>query len=389
MAVRTVLTQLTFVEPEDIMKRAALLLIVGTLGAVPLLATSNSGWDVVADGLNNPRGLDFAPDGDLYVAEAGSGGPGTCFPSPEGPPRCYGRTGAITRIDVRSGWVDRVWTGLPSLAAGGAQATGPHDVSFPNHGNGIFTIGFGGDPSTRTGVLRQFDQLSLLLPRGRTTTIEDLGNFEVLRNPTNDQVDSNPYGVLALQGKQIVADAGANALLEVRDNGVIKVLATFPDRKALAPPFLGLPPGTLIDMDEVPTSVALGPDGAYYVGQLTGFPFPVDGAIVYRVPEGGGTPLPYAIGFTNIIDITFGPDGSLYVLEIAKNGLLGAFGGAPDGWAGEIHRVLPNGNKRKVNSDGLNAPGGIVVNQNGTIYVTNNSIESGTGQVLRLRQPNR
>jgi hypothetical protein len=27
-------------------------------------------------------------------------------------------------------------------------------------------------------------------------------------------------------------------------------------------------------------------------------------------------------GFTNVIDIVFGPDGSLYVLEIAHNGLL-------------------------------------------------------------------
>jgi hypothetical protein len=194
-------------------------------------------------------------------------------------------------------------------------------------------------------------------------------------------VDSNPYGVLALQRKQIVADAGANTLLEVRDNGVVKVLAVFPDRKFPLP----FPPFDLADTDEVPTSIAQGPDGAYYVGQLTGFPFPVGGAVVYRVPEGGGTPLPYAAGFTNIIDIAFGPDGSLYVLELAKGGLLGAFGGAPDGWAGQVTRVLPNGNKRKINSEGLVAPGGIVVNRNGTIFVTNHSVSSGIGEVLRLR----
>ena len=33
---------------------------------------------VIADGLDNPRGLTFAPDGTLYVAEAGQGGAGPC-----------------------------------------------------------------------------------------------------------------------------------------------------------------------------------------------------------------------------------------------------------------------------------------------------------------------
>jgi glucose/arabinose dehydrogenase len=54
---------------------------------------------VVADGLDNPRGIGFGPDGALYVAESGSGGPGpeNCIPSPEGgAPACFGRTGAVT-----------------------------------------------------------------------------------------------------------------------------------------------------------------------------------------------------------------------------------------------------------------------------------------------------
>ena len=151
------------------------------------------------------------------------------------------------------------------------------------------------------------------------------GQFEADNNPTGDEVDSNPYGMLALAGKQIVADAGANALLEIRANGRSLRLATFADRMVDAPPFLGLPPGTQIPMDAVPTSVALGPDGNYYVGQLTGFPFPVGAANIYRVPAEGGTPEVFASGFTHIVDLTFGPDGSLYVLQIAKNGLLAAF----------------------------------------------------------------
>jgi hypothetical protein len=154
---------------------------------------------------------------------------------------------------------------------------------------------------------------------------QDLGAYEAAANPTGDEMDSNPYGILALPGKQVVADAGANALNEVAANGAIRTLAVFPDGMAEAPPFLELPPGTLIPMDTVPTSIALGPDGHYYVGQLTGFPFPVGGANIYRVPANGGTPEVDAEGFTAIIDVAFGADGSLYVLEIARNGLLNLY----------------------------------------------------------------
>src|SRR4029450_2172079 len=119
---------------------------------------------------------------------------------------------------------------------------------------------------------------------------QDLGAYEAEANPTGDEEDSNPYGLLSLAGKRIVADAGANALNEVTANGTIRTLATFPDRMVEAPPFLELPPGPLIPMDAVPTTVALGPGGHYYVGQLTGFPFPAGGANIYRVPSQGGTP---------------------------------------------------------------------------------------------------
>src|SRR4249920_4265850 len=55
---------------------------------------------VVMRGLENPRGLAIGPEGALYVAEAGKGGP-------EGPSncqvlrglkRCFGTTGALTRV---------------------------------------------------------------------------------------------------------------------------------------------------------------------------------------------------------------------------------------------------------------------------------------------------
>lgn len=354
--------------------------------AVPALAVSGD-ITVVASGLNNPRGLNFGPDGKLYVAEAGSGGDGLCAPGPEGI-RCYGESSSITRIDLKKGTQTRILTGLQSLGGelDGSFATGAHDISFQGLGNMYFTVGFGGDPANRTvqfgpeGAL--FGHLASANPSGNWKLLNNLGDFEAAENPTGDEEDTNPYGILALPGKVIVADAGANDLLQIASNGKITVLATFPNRMVEAPPFLGLPPGTLVEMDQVPTTVALGPDGYYYVGTLTGFPFPVGGAIVYRVPVNGGTPEVYATGLTHIIDIAFGPDGALYVLSIAKNGLLNAF--TAGDWTGSLTRIDSNGTQTEILSDGLFAPGGLAFGPDGALYITNNSILSGSGEVLRV-----
>ena len=77
----------------------------------------SGGLKVVAEGLNNPRGIGIGPDGALYVAESGKGGTGLCIPGPEGDQACFGRSGSVTRITRHS--QQRVLTGLPSTASTG------------------------------------------------------------------------------------------------------------------------------------------------------------------------------------------------------------------------------------------------------------------------------
>jgi hypothetical protein len=360
---------------------AAIAVAIALAGYTPHLSAVSGSWRILVTGLDNPRGLNFGPLGHLYIAEAGRGGDGPCAPGPEGI-RCYGASGAITRWSPRTGAVERVATELPSLAsADGSFATGPHDIDLDLLGLAYLTIGYGGDPTTREPLFgpdgRRFARELLLLPHsGHVFRVADLGNFEAANNPTGDEIDSNPYGILARLGRQIITDAGANDLLQVRFDGRISVLATFPNRTVPGPG------GAPISMDTVPTTVTLGPRGDYYVGQLTGFPFPVGGANVYRVPEGGGTPEVYASGFTAIIDIAFGRDGSLYVLEIAKNGLLAAFGGGD--WTGALIKVRRNGTRTELAEGALVAPGGIAIGHDGALYVTNKSIYAGVGEVLRI-----
>jgi hypothetical protein len=75
-----------------------------TLGAVvaPAGAQSTGGFTVIVSGLDNPRDLDFAPNGRLYVAEAGHGGaPQDCVAGgPEGN-ICPGFTSGISVIGRR------------------------------------------------------------------------------------------------------------------------------------------------------------------------------------------------------------------------------------------------------------------------------------------------
>jgi hypothetical protein len=341
---------------------------------------------VIAAGLHNPRGLNFGPDEALYVAEAGFGGPGPCAPGPEGT-RCYGPSGSIAKIDLRHDTISRVVKGLPSLAdIEGDFATGIHDVSYVGLGRGHATIGWGGDPADRTIQFGQagadFARLARVKPNGRWEAEADLGDFESTYNPDGDGIDTNPYGILSLPGRQIVADAGANDLLEINANRQISVLAIFPDRMVEAPPILGFPPGTMVPADAVPTSVALGPDGDLYVGELVGFPFPVGDANIYRVPACGGTPQVAEGGFTAVVDVAFGPDGSMYVLEMAKNGLLAGF--MLGDWTGALIRVAPDGTRTEIAPGTLTAPGGVAVGNDGRIYVTNNSTSGSAGEVVMI-----
>lgn len=268
---------------------------------------------------------------------------------------------------------------LPSIAQpDGSSASGPTHATFSLSGLLISMMGV--EPLPYQGDISNFGKLLKLGVRG-TSVVADPGAFEAAVNPDGNQIDSDPYGLAPNHFGSVMTDAAGNSVIKIDHHGQISLPATLPAQDAVAPPFLGLPPGATIPAESVPTSITRGPDGAWYVGELTGFPFQEGLARVWRIVP-GHAPTVFASGFTNIIDLQFDRHGNLFVLELARHGLLAANGpnGDPNGALIEIDR---NGNRTTVASDGLVMPGGVAVDRHDHIYVTTYSVMAGAGQVVQ------
>ena len=101
--------------------------------------------------------------------------------------------------------------------------------------------------------------------------------------------------------------------------------------------------------------VAVGPDGAYYVGQLAGFPVVAGAAKIYRV-EAGSPPEVFLGGFTFIIGIAFDATGTLYVLQHVDGPGMTA--------TGSLVRVAADGTRTTLIA-GLTRPTGLAIGPDG------------------------
>jgi hypothetical protein len=328
---------------------------------------------VVMTNLDSPRGLAFGPEGGLYVAEAGTGEIlGPCTPS-EGDAslgqNCYSGTGAITRL--WRGVQERVATGLPSIVHDGVGvADGPQDIGFLGR-SAYVTIGWAGAPDARDGLGelgRLFGTLLQVVPGGQWRVVADVSAYEAAYNPAGGPLDTNPYGLLVEPGRAFVADAGANAVLEIAANGTVSLVTALP---SVPVPF------PFNEADAVPTAVKRGPDGALYVSVLTGVPFLPGAAKIYRVVP-GQLPQPYVEDLTSVTGFAFGPDGSLYVIEYATDIFLSG--------PGALIHIAPDGTRHVVTME-LIHPTGVAVGPDGAVYVAHKGglgDPPGEGEVVRI-----
>lgn len=366
--------------------RSALAVVAATASvlvvAAPGADATSPGLKTVAKGLNNPRHLTFH-DGKLYAAEAGKGGTGKCVDGPEGP-ACFGTSGSVSVLDGHGG-VHRILTGLPSTAApDGTGALGPSAIGFTWGVPTVLSGDIALDPATGANPFgaagKPLGKLSAGFGRF-VVPIADFAAFEAKNNPDHGAaagdapvIDSNPFGMTRYRDGFVVADAAGNDLLFVDARGRISVLAVLPPKLVEAPPVLGLPPGTKIPLQSVPTSVAVGPDGALYVSELRSIS--TGAAQVYRVVP-GKAPTVYADGFTALTDLAFDRKGRLLVLTFARDGIA-----APPS-PGILTRIERDGSRTVLASAGLSAATGLAVDGD-DIYISNNGTSPATGSVVKL-----
>ena len=234
---------------------------------------------------------------------------------------------------------------------------------------------------------------------GTLRKVADLGAYAVAHPDPYDLEDnpgdSNPYGLAGLaDGSVLVADAAANALRRVWLSGTVETVAHFPVQ-TISTAQIGDPslPSSL-----PAEAVAVGPDDAWYVAELKGFPFTPGDSRIWRIKPGTQdvTCDPtaaktadcslYVDSLTSIIDITFGKH-ALYVLELAKNGVAAVEeGGDPNSPLppGVLLKLL-GGKRTELARGQITLPGGVSVNPVGTgLYVTDLQLVPQAGRLLKI-----
>jgi hypothetical protein len=237
-----------------------------------------------------------------------------------------------------------------------------------------------------------------------------LGRFERGVNPDGDVLESNPFDLARIGGGSVlIADAAANAVLVANRQGEVDWVATLPEKVVPTDNAKDLagcpdPPPEFEDVcalpDEIPahavsTSVAVGPDGAYYVTELIGFPAPLGESRVWRIEAGtrnvhcdaAATDSPCSVvadGFTSIVDINFGPDGTAYVVELDEASWLATEIG-PDVMAGgTVNACDPSTWTCTELATELTLPIAVAVNASSAVFVAVSALIPGEAEVIEL-----
>lgn len=372
-------------------------LILGTVVATMLLAlVPAAGADEQYEFESPVYDIAAAPDGSILVGENGGE--------------------AFTVKEIRKGEVGLV-----------------AEIDSESAINGLAAIGRGNFFLTTMGTDLAQDGELWRVSRGVAREVADLAAFERNNDPDafagpqwKDQLceaidgfsagpQNNPFHVTALTGgTALVADAAGNTVLSATTSGAIDWRALF------TPPvdangdwlirwFAGEDGDIPCYVQPVPTSVAIGPNGDLYVGELTGTLafqqeegltslLPIGLSRVWKIDAGashvvcserpehatGGCEL-FADGFTSIIDLEYGPDGRLYVVEYDEaSGLAPFLSIAAEG--GTIHACDLDANCEVVASR-LEFPSAITFDKRDNLWLLENNDTGAAPTVRQLDLP--
>ena len=353
------------VQKEDNAARVAML----NKKPSPALLTENV--HVYAEGLNNPRGLKFGPDGNLYVAEGGLGGnlstAGQCdqvvFPvGPYTGSPTSGRISMITGDHIRHTVSDR----FPSSQANeiiGGDIEGVADIEWVNGQLFALLAGAGcshGVSSSPNGIARVDDD-------GNWSLVADLSEFQhshPVAQPEEDdfEPDGTWYSMINVRGDLYVVEPNHGELDKVAmPSGAISRVVD-----------ISASQGHI-----VPTTITY--HGNFFVGNLHRFPNPGGASKILKITPDGSLK-DWITDLNMVLGVVIDKNNRTYVLEMTA--------GAPFPFPGlgRVIRIDPGG-KRTVIATGLSLPTGMTMGPDGKLYVSNWGFgppAKGGGQILQI-----